>query len=172
MRLLTMGVFADIARSRLRRGVDAPRRDGRPPAPPRRKEAESTVVSPPVARDRAGLAATGEEARQPPKSLGAEATYHFHERVGIGLDNGMSLADAEDIAMEEALLVDIPSRLAPAATKAVRAWGLWDVEAVEAGGWTGEGVTLDQTPLAAKGLTTTKANPPGGSGKESKEATP
>lgn len=74
--------------------------------------------------------------------------------------------------MEEALLVDIPSRLAPAATKAVRAWGLWDVEAVEAGGWTGEGVTLDQTPLAANELTTTKANPPGGRGKESKEATP
>lgn len=164
-----MGVFTDIAK-RLGRGVDAPRRDGRPPAPPRRKEARSTVVSPPVARERAGLArATGKEDRQPPKSLGAEATYHFHERVGIGLDNGMSLADAEGIALEEALLVDLPSHLAPTATKVMRAWGVWDVEAVGAGEWTGEGVTLAQAPRAPDEPTTSKTHPAGGCGKESKE---
>lgn len=118
--------------------------------------------------------------------LGKEGRYVFDERVGIGLDLGMDLERAEDVALVEALLADgvIPHHLRPIASAVVDAWGPWDtaeVRVVSIEEWRSTGVsvgdilhavTLAGMHCAASGLTTNCKKSGGGSGKHSKETSP
>lgn len=161
-----MGLLADTLRR-----IEAHRRPSAPP--PRRDERRADVASPRAAPPPALPTNTTPSTRSIPR-LGEEGRYVFGERVGIGLDLGMELEDAEDVALREALLADAPPHLREAVGRAIDVIGAWEVEEVrvikteevKVGG-----VTLADAPLAVGRANYPSAMGGGGSGKETKEAT-
>lgn len=179
-----MGILSDALRSMQRRKA---RVTPPPSAPVRRGDEATTKVNPPTAVPPALPPA--EPRKETPRELprlGAEARYVYDERVGIGLDLGMSLERAEDVALLEALLVEglVPDRLRPIAAAMLDAWGPWEVEAVRVASikeWMSTGLGAEDiiqavTRSGSHHATREPTNPirtgGGGCGKETKEASP
>jgi hypothetical protein len=179
-----LGLLSTTLRSMQRRKA---RETSPPSAPMRRGEAVSTRVNPPTAVPPALPPA--EPRKETPRELprlGVEARYIYDERVGIGLDLGMPLERAEDVALVEALLAEgvVPHHLRPIATAVVDAWGPWETDSigvVSIEEWMSTGVsvgdiqhavTLAGAYRAASGPTKTTKNDGGGRGKETKETSP
>lgn len=173
-----MGILSDALRSMQRRKA----RVTPPRAPVRRGDEATTRENPPNA-------VPAEPRKETPRELprlGAEARYVYDERVGIGLDLGMSLERAEDVALLEALLVEglVPDRLRPIAAAMLDAWGPWEVEAVRVASikeWMSTGLGAEDiiqsvTRSGSHHATREPTNPirtgGGGCGKETKEASP